>query len=226
MRITYVIGVNFSRERCRQIQLCRRYRLLSNNISASLLMMSICGLGRLIQILLLGIAGTIAVNAFQSSCRLQLSSLPDIQEFNGLKMGMTVEEVRAIVPVVQIPRADEFGMARTSFTPVHTTNIDKRAFDAIRTVSLEFVDGRLASIWVGFNGAFKWQTIDAAIDGLSAELHLPAQWRSTSREQQLVCNDFRLGVSLVSNSPSIRIVNDTAKQLWQRRREAKEESEP
>jgi len=185
-----------------------------------------CSIGRLFQILLLGIVATSAVNAFQSSCQLQLSTLPDIQEFSGLKMGMTVEEVRAIVPVIQVPRADEFGMARASYSPDFMTNLDKKAFDSVRTVSLEFVDGRLASIWVGFNGAFKWQTIDAAIKGLSAELHLPAEWQSKSREQQLVCNDFRLGVSLVSNSPSIRVINDAAKQLWQCRREAKEESEP
>src|SRR5258708_1154980 len=188
--------------------------------------MSMYDLGRLFQILLLGIAGTIAVNAFQSSCQLQLSTLPDIQEFSGLKMGMTGKEVRAIVPVIQVPRADEFGMARASFSPDFMTNLDKKAFDSVRTVSLEFVDGRLASIWVGFNGAFKWQTIDAVIDGLNAELHLPAEWQSKSREQQLVCNDFRLGVSLVSNSPSIRLTNDTAKQLLQSRRQAKEESDP
>jgi len=183
-------------------------------------------IGRLFQILLLSVVGAVAVNAINSNCRLQLSALPDIREFKGLRIGMTVEEVQAIVPVIQVPRADEFGMARSSFSPDFTTKIDKKAFESIRTVSLEFVDGRLASIWVGFNGAFKWQTIDAVIDGLNAELHLPAEWQSKSREQQLVCNDFRLGVSLVSNSPSIRITNDTAKQLWQSRREAKEESDP
>src|SRR6267154_5864333 len=95
-------------------------------------------IGRLFQILLLGIVATSAVNAFQSKCRLRLSALPEIQEFSGLKIGMTVEEVQAIVPVIQVPRVDEFGMARTSFSPSFTTNIDKKAFDSIRTVSLEF----------------------------------------------------------------------------------------
>jgi len=74
--------------------------------------------------------------------------------------------------------------------------------------------------------AFKWQTIDAVIDGLSTELNLPAEWRSNRASNSWSVTISAWAFSLVSNSPSVRITNDTAKQLWQSRREAKEESDP
>ncbi|MFL6546973.1 MAG: hypothetical protein ACJ8LM_17555 [Candidatus Udaeobacter sp.] len=139
---------------------------------------------------------------------------------------MTPVEVKAIVPVLLVPPPDEFGLSKTSFSPDFAESLDKSQFESIRTVSLEFVDGRLASIWVGYKDSFKWQTIDSAIDGLTKELQLPNGWQPKARERQLVCADFRLAISSVSGGASIRLVDDVAKQLWQDRRTAKENQDP
>jgi hypothetical protein len=139
---------------------------------------------------------------------------------------MTPVEVKAIVPFLLIPPPDEFGLSKTSFSPDFVEKLDRSLFESIRTVSLEFVDGRLASIWVGYKDSFKWQTIDNAIDGLTKELHLPAGWQPKARERQLVCADFRLAISSVSGGASIRLVDDVAKKLWQDRQTEKENQEP
>lgn len=183
-------------------------------------------LARILSAGVLFIVCGLLAGAAPPECGISMNSLPEIQEFRGLRLGMTVDEVKLIVPIIEVPHADEFGMARTSFSPDFAPKLDKKRFESIRTVSLEFFDQRLASIWVGFNGGFKWQSIDSAIEGLSTELHLPPEWQTKPRERQLVCGDFRLGVSLVSNSPSIRIINDKAKLEWQIRRDAKVDAEP
>jgi hypothetical protein len=164
--------------------------------------------------------------AQEPGCNLKASNLDAIAEFRGLKLGMTPVEVRAMVPVLLIPPPDEFGLSKTSFSPDFAESLDKSLFESIRTVSLEFIDGRLTSIWVGYKDSFKWQTVDSAIDGLTKELHLPNGWQPKARERQLVCADFRLAISSVSGGASIRLVDDVAKQVWQDRRTAKENQEP
>lgn len=167
-----------------------------------------------------------AASAQESSCKLKLSLINGIKEFQGLKLGMTVEEVRSIVPILAVPPPDEFGLAKTSFSPDFAEKLDKAAFAGIRTVSLEFVDGRLSSIWVGYNNSFKWKTADSALEGLTLELKLPDLWEVKVREKQLACQDFKIGISTVAGGASVRIADETARQTWQARRDAKEDEQP
>jgi hypothetical protein len=161
-----------------------------------------------------------------STCKVKQSSLADVKELYGLRLGMTVAEVKQVVSILALPRADEFGLAKTSFTPGLAATLDKSAFPGVRTVSLEFLDGRVSSIWIGYDNRFKWQSTDDALDGLSAELQLPGEWQTKGREKVMVCEDFIIGVSIIANSPSIRIMDETAHSTWLARRDAKEEAKP
>jgi len=52
---------------------------------------------------------------------------------------MTVEKFRPLSRLFRFLVPMNSGMARTSFSPDFTTKIDKKAFESIRTVSLEFM---------------------------------------------------------------------------------------
>lgn len=162
----------------------------------------------------------------QEKCSLKLADLPTIAELRGFHLGMTVDEVRARVPNVQVRRADEFGFTTFNVFPDYESGIDKKAFEGVRSVTLEFVDGRASMVWVGYDKTFKWQTIEEFTAGVTAALKLPNAWRSKFRTRVLDCADFTLTVIPVGESPSLKITDEAARQLLEQRRAAKEEAQP
>ena len=168
-----------------------------------------------------------AVNvlAQDSQCSLKLSELADAPELIGFRMGMTTEQVKARVPQVAFGRTDEFGLSKTSINPDFDPRISKSTFAGVRTVSLDFVDGRLTSLWLGYDSSFKWHTVEDFVKGISQSLHLPNAWTAwRSRAQQLRCADFQMTVAIDSEGPSFRIVDETAEQTVAARREEASEA--
>ena len=166
------------------------------------------------------------VNAFaqDAKCTLKISDLPDAPELFGFRMGMTPAQVKARVPQVAFQRPNDFGVSKTSISPDFDPQIDKASLAGVRTVSLDFVDDRVTSLWFGYDGSFKWQTIPDFVKGISQSLHLPDAWKPWKlRGQQLNCADFQMTVSFVAEGPSFRIIDETAEQTIAARREAKEE---
>lgn len=162
----------------------------------------------------------------EQACTLKLAQLGQAAELKRLRPGMTIEQVKSVVPKIEMGPTDEFGLSKTSFSPDFNPNIDKQAFQGVRTVSLDFLDGRVSSLWIGYNESFKWKTLDEFVKGITAALSLPARWETRSRGQQLTCGDFQVMVSMVAGSPTLRITDDTARELWEKRRAEKEEAEP
>lgn len=141
-------------------------------------------------------------------------------------MGMTTAQVKARVPQVVFGSVNEFGLSKTSINPDWDPRIDKAAFPGLRTISLDFLDGRLTSLWFGYDSSFKWQTVPDLVKGMSQSLRLPDAWISwKSRGQQLHCADFQMVVTMVADSPSLRITDTTAEETLTARREAKEEQD-
>jgi hypothetical protein len=164
------------------------------------------------------------VCAQETQCTLKLAELPATPELMGFRMGMTTDQVKARVPQVLFGKADDFGVAKTSINPDFDTRIDKSTFPGVRTVSLDFLDGRLTSLWLGFDGSFKWKTVPEFVKGISQSLRLPDAWTSwRTRGQQLRCADFQLTVMIVAEGPSFRIIDEAAEQTVTARRQAKEE---
>lgn len=175
-------------------------------------------------ILLMTCAG--AVVAQEGKCALKLSELPSAPELRGFRIGMTVEQVKARVPKLQLRPADEFGFTSLNIFPDYEPGIDQAAFEGVRTVSLDFLDGRVSSIWIGYNQTFKWQTINEFVSGITTALKLPDAWRSKSRNRLLDCADFALAVIPVGESPSLKISDEAARELLDKRQTAKEEAQP
>jgi len=168
-----------------------------------------------------------SVSAFaqDNKCVLKLNELPATPELFGFRLGMTTAEVKTRVPQVAFGRVDDFGAQKTSINPDFNPAIDKASLNGVRTVSLDFLDDHLTSLWFGYDGTFKWQTVPDFVTGISQALHLPAAaWKPWKiRGQQMYCADFQLTVIIVSEGPSFHIIDETAEQTVVARREAKEE---
>lgn len=183
-------------------------------------------LKKLVTIITLIIVCAFAASAQEAKCSLKLAELPAVSELRGFHLGMTVEEVKARLPRVQLKPADEFGFTSLNIFPDYESGIDKTAFAGVRTISLEFLDGRVSSLWIGYDKSFKWQTLDEFTTGMTASLKLPNAWRSKFRNRLLDCADFTVAVIPVGESPSIKINDDAARELMEKRRTAKEEAQP
>ena len=164
--------------------------------------------------------------AQDNKCSLKLSELPAAPELFGFRMGMSTALLKQRVPQVVFGRDNDFGVSKTSISPDFDPHFDKASLTGIRTVSFDFLDGRLASLWFGYDGSFKWQTVPAFVQGISQSLHLPEVWQPWKvRGQQLSCADFQMTVSIVAEGPSFHIIDETAEQTVAARRQAKEEQD-
>lgn len=158
-------------------------------------------------------------------CSLKLAQVGQAQELQGFHPGMTVEQVKARVPNFQPGPTDAFGLMKTSFSPDYDPATAKNVFQGVRTISLEFLDGRLTSVWIGYNKSFKWQALDEFVTGMGRALGLPTPWAQRSRGgQQLDCNDFQVTALVIAGSPSLHISDLTAQATWENRQAAAEEA--
>jgi hypothetical protein len=165
-------------------------------------------------------------NGQTSPCTLKLSELPVARELIGFRLGMTREEVKARVPQIAFGPTDDLGTSKTTINPDFDSRIDKSSFAGVRSISLDFLDSRLTSLWLGYDGTFKWSTVDQFVEGISKSLKLPNAWDSwRGRGRQLKCADFAMTVTIVAEGPSFRILDQTADDLLATRRQEKEEKE-
>ncbi len=170
------------------------------------------------------ISALILTQQTYAQCNQRLSELPDAPELLGFRMGMTREEVKAKVPQVAFGRKDDFGVSKTTINPYFDPRIDKTRFESVRSISLDILDEKLTSIWIGFDETYKVQSLDEFIKSVSQSLKVPANWSNwRGRGQQLRCADFQLIASTVAGGPSLRIVDIAAEDLIASRRQEKEE---
>ena len=166
----------------------------------------------------------INICAQDKKCTVKLADLPKAPELFGFRMGMTTAEVKVRVPQVVFGPVNEFGLSKTSINPDFDARIDKTSLTGVRTVSLDFVDDRLTSLWFGHDSAFKWKTVPEFVAGISQSLHLPDAWEEWKvRGQRLRCEDFQMTVLFVAEGPSFRIIDNVAEETVAARRAAKEE---
>lgn len=168
----------------------------------------------------------IAVTAQTIPCKVSLSSLPAAPELMGFHLGMTMEQAKAQVPQIVFGPTDSLGSNKTTVNPGFDPRADKARFQDVRSISLEFLDGRLVSLWIGYDSNFKWLGVLEFVAGISQSLSLPNAWTEWKvRGRQLRCTDFELTVSTIAQSPSFRIVDTGAEEtLVARRNTAAEEA--
>lgn len=185
---------------------------------------SVFGEARIVVVIFAYLFFSYSVSAQDVQCRLMLSDLPQATELKGFRLGMTMDEVKARAPQVRFGKTTDVGVSKTSFNPDYDPRLDKSTFRDVRTVSLDFLDGKLNSLWIGYDNTFRWQTVDAFVKGISQSMGLPNAWVAWKvHSQQMKCADFQITVSLIAGSPSFRILDQTAEETIAARRSAKEE---
>jgi len=185
-------------------------------------------LGTYLTILLIILSSDGIVSAQQAGqCTTKVSNLPAVSELKGFRLGMTIDQVKARVPQVLIPKPDQFGVIKTTINPFYDPRIDTSTFEGVRTVSLDFLDGVLTSLWIGYDSSPKWPAVENFVQGVSQSLQLPNTWTSSkSHGLQLKCADFQMTVTMVARGPSFRIEDLTAEEVLLARRQAQADQEP
>lgn len=167
--------------------------------------------------ILLCLISVLSISAQQ--CSVRSDQLPDAPELRGFRLGMTLDQIKARVPQVQYGRPDEIGLTKTSINPLYDQRFDKAAFADIRTISFDFLDGKLTTLWIGYESSFKWQSVDDFVTGISKSLNVSGLWSPKRGGQQLRCDGFTVYVALIAGSPSIRLTDDAADETIAARRE-------
>jgi len=161
-----------------------------------------------------------------AQCTKKVAELPAAPELLGFHLGMTKDQIKARVPQTVFGRTDPFGVTKTTINPYFDPTIDKTKFAGVRSISLDLLDERLTSLWIGFDETYKVQSTDEFVKVISQSLQVPANWSSwRSRGQQLRCADFQLIVTTVAGAPSFRLLDVSAEDLIAARRQAKEEQD-
>lgn len=159
-----------------------------------------------------------------AQCTQKIATLPAAPELFGFRLGMTKDEIRALVPQVQFPRADPFGVAKTTINPHFDPKIDQTKYKGVRSISLDLLDSQLTSLWIGFDDTYKVQNVEEFVELISKALQLSGNWSSwRSRGQQIRCGDFQLIVSTLAGGPSLRLLDFGADDTIAARRQAHEE---
>jgi hypothetical protein len=137
---------------------------------------------------------------------------------------MTAEQVKAHIPQIVFGNMDDLGVSKTTINPDFDPRIDKTAFAGVRTISLDFLDNHVSSLWLGYESSFKWQTVPDFVTGISQSLRLPAAWEPwKSRGSRIRCADFQITLSMIAGGASFHLIDETAEQTIAARREAKDQ---
>ena len=161
-----------------------------------------------------------------AQCTKKMSDLPAAPELLGFRLGMMRDQVKARVPQTVFGKADPFGVVKTTINPYFDPTIDKTKFEGVRSISLDLLDDRLTSLWIGFDETFKAHNVEEFVKVISQSLQVDGNWSSwKSRGQQLRCADFQLIVTTVANGPSFRLIDTAADDLVAERRRNKEEQD-
>jgi len=172
-------------------------------------------------VFLLGIASTAS-----AQCTKKIAEIPAAPELLGFRLGMTKDEIKTHVPQSEFGRTDHFGVSKTTINPYFDPKIDKTKFDGVRSISLDLLDQKLTSLWIGYDENFKAKNVDQFVKLITQSLQLPASWSSwRSRGQQMRCDDFQLIVTMVAGGPSLRILDVAAEETVAVRRQQKEEQD-
>jgi len=161
-----------------------------------------------------------------AQCTKKISELPAAPELSGFQLGMTKEQIKLRVPQTKFGHADPFGVSKTTINPYFDETIDKTKFQGVRSISLDVLDDKLTSIWIGFDENYKVHTVEEFVKLISQSLQVNGNWSSyRSKGQQLRCADFQLVVTTVAGGPSFRLLDTGAEDLVAERRRVKEEQD-
>jgi hypothetical protein len=178
-----------------------------------------------IPLILAGLCWCATARAQPATCSLKPDQIKEAPELFGLHLGMTFDQVKARSSLIKFGRADNFGVVKTTINPHYEPRIDKTVFADVRTISFDFLDGKLVTLWIGYEETFKWPKLDEFVANISKSLDVPGNWPVKRNGQQLTCDGFSLFASIIARGPTIRVTDELAQDIIAERREKAAESE-
>jgi hypothetical protein len=173
----------------------------------------------LVPLILVALCWCATAKAQQVTCSLKSDQLKEAPELFGFHLGMSLDEVKARSSLIKFGRPDEFGVIKTTINPHYEPRFDKTLFADVRTISFDFLDGKLVTLWIGYEETFKWPELETFVANISKSLDVPAKWLPKRNGQQLACDGFSLFASIIARGPSIRVMDEMAQEIIAVRRE-------
>ena len=173
----------------------------------------------LLMAMMIGLVSTVAAQTSNtasgtSECKLKLSQSPAIR---GIRLGMTFDQVLAQIPGSEADSnllaglsRDYFGSRNATVTPGNYANA-KEKFAGISSINLSFLDGRLLSFNVRYNGP-EWRSSEQFVARVAEVLNLPGvgAWKARINNTLAVgCDGFEISVQTFGGSDSYIGIKDT-----------------
>jgi hypothetical protein len=171
-------------------------------------------------------------------CTLTLSAAPSI---NGMRLGMTPEEVLALFPGSKDDPAVRARLSRppnqfntNSFLIQPEKYETKADFAGISQITFSLFDGRVSKFYVGYNGP-EWPNVEKFVEKFVEGKNLPAfdQWEpyvGFDNQMKLTCVDFSIRLSKGGAGGSLNHMEmqdlEADKKLKDRMRKAQEQASP
>lgn len=135
-----------------------------------------------------------------SECQLRLAQVPALR---GIRLGMNLEQVLAQIPgaesdsdlLARLSR-DYFGSRSARVNPGSYAT-SKEKFSGIESIDLSFLDGRLISLFVRYNGP-EWRSREQFAARVAEVLNLPGvgAWKSNNNALSVACDGFEISVQV------------------------------
>lgn len=139
-----------------------------------------------------------------STCALTIAQAPSI---GGLRLDMSVDEAKALFPSLQISPPDKVGVSNAILNRSDLAR--NQFFEGVQTVLLQFSEGHLFFIHVGYPLTNRWESKDEFLSVISQKLNINGDWkpfynwqdknvRNTEdlRSVGLECVGFRLSIGI------------------------------
>jgi hypothetical protein len=186
-------------------------------------------------ILLVSISSVLGQNP--SKCELKPEQAPAIR---GFRLLMTADDLKRKLPNVQIPAANELGLAfsEVTFFPLpdrfnisygtegsaNTYDVRKLTeFKGWERINFELLDNKVVTLTIFYDASVKWDKLSTFTSQMSSLLKLPDNWT----DGILMCNGFNVSAEVypgLSQKGTIQFSSDEALNTYEQRKKAAEET--
>jgi outer membrane protein TolC len=143
----------------------------------------------------------------ENQCRLNSAQAPDVA---GLRLGLTLNQARALFPSLNVEPADEANVTRATLSGEALGSQPADSYMAgVDSIALELTGGRITYIRVNYPVTNRWESPDEFLAALAAKLNLKGTWkhfydwqerdvRDTKelRDLALECEGFRISAGI------------------------------
>ncbi len=161
-----------------------------------------------------------------------------------LYLGMTENQMKQLVPGIQISAANEVGVSNTQLTSAEISKLAGSFFERVDRIALEFTDSRLSFIRVAYPATSNWSGSNAFLSVIAQKFPVQADWTpfydwrnkdvrdaEDLRDLAIECEGFRLSVGIGiegvggKQTPHYELDDMVAAQLVRKREEERRKRE-